>query len=269
MHASTAIAGHEHDGHGLTVAECPRCGLDGEGNREAFDCPRCATIGAGRYCSTCGSELERGHVAWRTIRALFGPFFEYFEHIRWLIRPGQLAHEVRSGRFTGVELIGFWVAAVLVTGLIEAFLPVAEGEHFEMPILLEAVQALLLMARMVIVFAPAHLLLRIGHRDVTIRQYLLMTLTTGALLYPWIKVSQDVIAQRLPGEATWWTMPFSVTFYSIAFAALYRRRIRTALPIFAAYVLAFAGMLVGLLLVVAQVVHKPALPPVPIAKAKR
>ena len=159
---------------------------------------------------------------------------------------------------------------MLVAGLIEAFLPVAEGKHFEMPILLEAVQALLLMTRTVIVFAPAHLLLRIGHRDVTIRQYLLMSLTIGALLYPWVKVAQEIIAHRLPGDATWWTMPFSVTFYGIAFAALYRRRIWTALPIFAGYVLAFAALLVGLLLLVAQVMHKPAAPPVTTsAKAKR
>lgn len=252
MTLPTAIAGHVHDEPRLEAAGCPRCGLDDRGGGEALACPRCTTIGAGRYCSKCGSELERGHPVRRAMRALFSPFFDYFEHSRWLIRPGELAHEVRSGHFTGVELLGFWVAAVLVTGLVEAFLPIVQGEKFELPILLEAAQALLLMVRAIIVLAPAHLLLRIGHRDVSFREYLLTTLAVAALLYPWITIAQKLMADRLPGGSMPWTMPFSVTFYAAAYAALYRRRIWTALPIFAGYVLSLLALLAGIALLVAH-----------------
>ncbi|MDB5677328.1 hypothetical protein [Sphingomonas bacterium] len=269
LQSQVAIAKHAHHELSLDDIGCPRCGLDGPGEPEAFACSRCATVGAGRYCSKCGAELEQGHVVRRAARALFGPLFEYFEHIRWLIRPRELAHEIRDGHFTGVELIGFWVAAVLVASLIEAFLPVAEGEHFELPIVLEAAQALLLMVRTVIVFAPAHLLLRIGHRDVTVRQFLLTILTVAALLYPWLKLVQGVIVHRLPGEPTWWTMPFSIAFYSAAFAALYRRRIWTALPIFGGYVMALVALLAGLAVLAAQTAHKPSPPQSPPVTAKK
>src|SRR3569833_410464 len=100
MTLPTAIAGHVHDAPRLEAGGCPRCGLIDRGGGDALACPRCTTSGAGRYGSICGSELERGHPVRRAMRALFSAFFDYFEHSRWLIRPGELAHEVRSGHFT-------------------------------------------------------------------------------------------------------------------------------------------------------------------------
>ena len=209
-------------------------------------CPRCQSAALGKFCHRCGAELETGHIARRAMRNLFAPLGEYLEHARWLIHPRELVHEIRTGQFTGVELLGFWVAAVLIGTLIGVFLPVVKAEHAELPIISEAVQALAMMLLTILVFAPAHLLFRIGHREATIRQFVMTTLAIGALLYPWLALVHGLAQRFLPGQPSYWSSPFTILFYSTAFAALYRRRIRVTVAILIGYVAAGTIVLLAL-----------------------
>ena len=237
---------------GSDAASCPRCGFVDGLDDQPINCSKCEAVATGSFCSTCGAELETGHVVRRAMRTLFAPLVEYVEHARSLIRPSSLVLEIRNGHFTGVEVTGFWVAAVLVATLISAVLPSAEGPHIELPIIAEAVEALAIMALTSAMFAPAHLLLRIGRRDVTLRVFLVTTLAIGALLHPWIALAHGILVHVISSSPGYWTAPITLFFYSSAFAILYRRKVVTVLAIViadvAAGVLVFLALILGVVL---------------------
>lgn len=234
-------------------ASCPRCGFVDGLDDQPINCSKCEAVATGKFCSTCGSELETGHVVRRAMRTLFAPLVEYAEHARSLIRPSSLVHEIRNGHFTSVEVTGFWVAAVLVATLISAILPSAEGPHIELPIIAEAVEALLIMALTSAMFAPAHLLLRIGHRDVTLREFLMTSLAIGALLHPWLALSHGILVHVISSPPGYWTAPITLFFYASAFAILYRRKVVTVLAIIIADVALGVLVLLALLFGVALI----------------
>lgn len=230
-------------------AACPRCGLPLDGSApDAVPCPTCGEHVHGAYCVHCGTQVETGrqfgvHVesgraSVRAAKVAFGPLAEYAEHARSIIFPKRLVHEIRERHFTGIELLGFWVAAAALTALIAAFLP-NPMRRVEIPVLAEVLEALLLITMTVIVYSPLHLLLRRGRREVTFREFMLTTLAVSALLYPWIALSYGV--QVLSGVritvANNINTVVSSMFYVLAYAVLFRRSIKSTLAWFVGYIL--------------------------------
>ncbi|HEX4693382.1 hypothetical protein [Sphingomonas sp.] len=247
-------------GGGASAAGCARCGFDSAVDGGPVPCPRCEAVAVGKYCGSCGAELENGHVARRAMRSLFEPVAEYIEHARSLVRPSHLIHEIRERRFTVVELIGFWVAAILIGSLVMTVLPIkhAEGEHFAPPILTEAIQAIGVMVLVTICYAPLHLMLRIKRRDVTIRHFLMTMLTVMALVFPWLALFEGIVfALRLPGDPNNWGWIVLMPVMAMSLAELYHRHVAIVVATIIGYFTLLFAILFALVLVAALVAHKP------------
>jgi len=244
----------------MTQAGCARCGFDAAVDGEPTACPRCAAVAVGRYCGECGAELETGHVARRAMRSLFEPIADYIEHGRSLVRPSHLIHEIRERRFTVVDLIGFWVAAVLIASLVMTILPIehSEGEHFAPPILTEAIQAIGVMVLVTICYAPLHLLLRIKRRDVTIRDFLMTMLAVMALVLPWLALFEGVVFHlRLPGDPNNWGWIVLLPVMAVSLAYLYRRHVLTVVATIIGYFVLLFTIIMVLVVILALIAHQP------------
>ena len=194
------------------------------------------------------------------MRSLFEPVAEYIEHARSLIRPSHLIHEIRERRFAVVELIGFWVAAILIASLVMAILPIkpSESEHAAPPILTEAIQAIGVMVMVAICYAPLHLMLRIKRRDVTIRDFLMTMLTVMALILPWLALFEGIVAHlRLPGDPNNWGWIVLMPVMAMALAHLYRRHVAIIVATIAGYFALLFAIALTLVIVAMLAMHKP------------
>lgn len=244
----------------LSPALCAKCGAPVDGPAPgARPCPTCAEHVHGRFCLHCGTEVATGHVfgvehhhgpTWRrALKVAGGPLAEYVEHARSIVYPSRLVHEIRSERFTGIEVFSLWVAAAAMTALISAFLP-NPMPRIEIPIVAEVLEAALTMAVTVLVYAPLHLIFRRGHRNTSFRQYIVTTLTIGALLYPWIALGHGLLMLGGVREPSLITGPLTMAFYVRVYSELYGRSAwRTA----AWLIPCLLGMMVGLLALVAAI----------------
>jgi hypothetical protein len=196
---------------------------------EDIACPCCGVRGSGRYCSHCAAELDRAG-PWREFfRALAGPFYEYFSHARKFRKPGQLVEEVRSGRFRFASLIGFVVSAcviILAVQGVEKLLGRTDSVEL-LPYFGEItgaseVGAALFATSIWIVYFPSHLLLNRGRGDVSVREFLIVTVATWALFAPWLPALSGLFGSFGQGIGLL-AMVASIFFYFRAYALLYRR----------------------------------------------
>jgi hypothetical protein len=199
-------------------------------------CPCCGASGSGRYCSDCGAERARLG-PWREfLRALAGPFYEYFSHARKFRNPAHLVGEVRSGWFRFSTLTGFVVSACVIilaahgvekllgrTAIRVEFLP----SFGEIAGVSEGIAALFATAVLWIVYVPAHLLLNRGRGDVTLRQFLIVTVATWALFAPWFQVL-PVLFGAIGAVIGLAAVIASIFYYVRAYALLYRRSLHSA-----------------------------------------
>jgi hypothetical protein len=241
-------------------AACPSCGFPLDAAAPgAVPCPTCGEHVHGTFCRHCGTEVASGRAfgvehpegpAWRrAVKVASGPLAEYFDHARSIVFPSRLVHEIRSGQLTGVEVFGFWVAAAALTALIAAFLP-NPMRRLEIPVVAEVFEAMWTMALTALVYAPIHLVFRRGHRRTSFREYLVTTLTIGALLYPFLALSHGLLT--LAGITTpgYVTAPLTLAFYVGVYAELYGRAWwRTALWLVACLL----GMLLTVFAVLAAI----------------
>ncbi|MDB5677329.1 MAG: hypothetical protein JWM94_331, partial [Sphingomonas bacterium] len=239
---------------------CTRCGFDAAVDGRPAACPRCEAAAIGKYCASCGAELETGHLARRAMRSLFEPVAQYIEHARSLIRPSHLIHEIRERRFTIVDLTGFWVAAVLIGSLIMTILPIkhSQSEHFAPPIVTEAFQAIAVMGMVTVLYAPLHLLLRIKRRDVSIRDFSMTMLTVMALIFPWLALFEGAVFQlRLPGDPNNWGWIVLFPVMVIALGRLYRRHVVVVAAMILGYFASLFALVFALVIAAALLAHVP------------
>lgn len=246
------------------------------------DCPTCGATGTGQeYCGRCGTEIATGvtfdgeyrheKTAKQAMRVILAPVFEYFEHAPGLPRPGRLVEHIREHRFTGIDVTGLWVAASVLAALSGAFFP--NGiKRIDIPILVEAVEAGVVMGMTIAIYAPLHLFLRGRGRSATFREFALMTLATAGLLYPWISLGQG-IALRLGIKLqafSQWPLMVSALFYARAYIALYRRKAGAIVALMALYFAVILATAIAAMLLIDMVRDRwaPAQPAKPAAAAR-
>lgn len=184
-------------------------------------CSKCGFVDAGQFCSQCGTGLRQQPPARRIASVLAAPIYEYLKYSKSILQPARLVDDIKAGRFDAYDLLSFLVASATLSAVVEYFFPAESLIPNPVPVVGEALTALLMMIGAGTVNAPLHFYFNAKSKRVSFSKFLIASAAMTALFFPWLTLfgglGEALDVKNASMGASYGTLVLAVQTYSLLY----------------------------------------------------